>query len=92
MAILLRPNEAQQEIVPEYGDKIDFEQMKKFVDGYIARFYLGHGMLLVFDEDAQQKGLPVNVEATKLLQEAFKGSDNVLAGPVIYANRKELKF
>lgn len=92
MAILLRPNEAQQEIVPEYGDKVQFEQMKELVEGHVARYYLGNGMLLIFDEDAQQKGLPVNADATKILQKAFKGTDNVLAGPVIYANRKEVKF
>ena len=43
------------------------EQAQKFVGGYVERMKLPNGSVLLFDEDGLLKQLPLNDEATKLV-------------------------
>ncbi len=43
------------------------EQAQKFVGGYVERLKLPNGSVLLFNEDGLSKQLPLNDEATKLV-------------------------
>ena len=57
----------QFKTIDKKEDIPSLEQAQKFVDGYVERMKLPNGSVLLFNEDGLRKELPLNDEATKLV-------------------------
>lgn len=89
MAKLLKPDGTEQELTPGDNGKFTLEQMQKHVGGYVQLIKLNGNERLVVDEDGLPKNLPVNEEATTLLQSYSATPTVKLVGNVLFGTRKE---
>lgn len=66
MAQLYRVGEKPQTITPKNGRKFELEEAQGLIGGYIQMWNLGHGAVMMFDEDGGPKDLPLNHEASRI--------------------------
>lgn len=66
MAQLYKVGEKPKTISPKSGRKFELEEVWSLIGGYVQMWELGHGAVMLFDEDGNPKGLPLNVEASRI--------------------------
>jgi hypothetical protein len=89
MARLYKPDGTQEDVQPRDGQKFTLEEAQKLVGGYVQTIKLNGSERLVFDEDGRPKGLPVNPEASALLQSYSDRPTVALVGNVLFGSKKE---
>lgn len=66
MAQLYRVGEKPQTITSKNGRKFELEEVWDLIGGYVEMWNIGHGAIMLWDEDGGPKGLPLNVEASRI--------------------------
>ena len=66
MAQIYRVGEKPQTISPKNGHKFELEELWSLIGGYVETWNIGHGAVMLYDEDGHPKGLPVNPEASRI--------------------------
>lgn len=66
MAQLYKVGEKPQTISPKNGRKFELEEVWDLIGGYVEMWELGHGAIMLWDEDGDPKGLSLNVEASRI--------------------------
>ena len=64
-------------------DKPTYNQVRELIGGYLEYIRMGGNKTMVVNEEGQFLNLPVNVEATKLLQQGSGNRVVVVVGTVI---------
>lgn len=77
MAILINSLGTEEEIILE-----SLEQIQEFIDGYFEQIHVEGGLLMV-NEDAIERNLPVNEKASVLAKQPIRGN-------VIFATHAEV--
>lgn len=62
----------------------DLMKAQEFIGGYVEVLRLPNGDVLLFDEEGTMKNLPVNDEASYLLQSLYEQPTTLLVGNVIH--------
>lgn len=66
MAQLYRVGEKPQTISPKNGHKFELEEVWSLIGGYVIVRNLGHGAVMLMDEDGEPKELPLNTQASRI--------------------------
>lgn len=66
MAQLYKVGEKPQTISPKNGRKFELEELWGIIGGYVETWNIGHGAIMLWDEDGEQKELPLNHEASRI--------------------------
>lgn len=73
MATLYVPNAAPLPLEPNNGRKFSLAELQSLVGGYVELVTVGHGNILLVDEDGLAKQLPINLAATDIAQKTIVG-------------------
>lgn len=68
---------------------ITLKDMQNIVKGYIEFLYLKDDLIMVINEEGKLNSLPVNVKATRLVQE--RGINDLIVGDVLVVNKNLIK-
>ena len=66
MAQIYRVGEKPQTISPKNGHKFELEEAWALIGGHIYMWNIGHGAVMLFDEDGDLKKLPYNPQASRI--------------------------
>ncbi len=64
---------------------ISLKDMQNIVKGYIEFLYLKNDLIMVVNEEGKINSLPVNIKATRLVQES--GINDIIVGDVLVINK-----
>lgn len=79
MAQLYKVGERPQTISPKNGYKFELEEAQSLIGGWIELVRIGHGAIMLVDEEGQLKHLQVNIEASRIAGCCIKGTAIVCA-------------
>lgn len=68
---------------------ITLKDMQNIVKGYVEFLYLKDDLIMVVNEEGKINSLPVNVKATRLVQES--GINDLIVGDVLVVNKNLIK-
>lgn len=87
MALLLREDGTQNEVLPGNGKYFTLEELQTLVGGFIELVYTHDGLLMYIDEEGKQKEKAVNTAATALYR---YGMHDPIVGTAIVGTKEEL--
>ena len=87
---LIKADGTIKEISPKNNGFFGLEELQELVGGYIEVIYLPSDTIMIVNEEGKLKGLPTNLNATKILYEYYKVT-NILVGDVVLTSRELLK-
>jgi hypothetical protein len=90
MAVWIKTDGTQQDVVPERGRYFTLEELQQYVGGWIEMIGLSDGRTIVCNEEGKIHGLPLNTLATDIWLQHF-GPPDVLVGNVLVAEDHELE-
>lgn len=87
---LLKANGEVEKVTPANGKDFKYEELTKFVDGFIETVNVGDNGILVMNEEGKLQGRPVNKRATRLTFGILAGNDYIV-GNVILCTKDMVK-
>ena len=66
---------------PKNGKDFKAKELQEFVKGYFEILYLQNEMIMIINDEGLLKGLPANIEATRIAYE--NGKDYTIVGDVL---------
>jgi len=78
-----------EEIYPNNGRDFKLEEIQKLIGGYIEFVYLSIDKIMIVDEEGKVKGLPSNVQATKVIRKY--GIPDFIVGTAVVCHKNMLK-
>ncbi len=91
MATTIKTNGETMDVKPKNGTDFSLEEMKEIVGGYIEVLFLEGGDLMVVNEDGKNLNLPINTEATKIIDGDMYYDGDVIVGDVLICERNQVK-
>ena len=79
MAQIYRVGEKPQTISPENGHKFELEEAQSLIGGWVELVNIGHGSIMLVDEEGHLKHLQVNNEASRIAGFCIVGTAIVCA-------------
>jgi len=77
-------------ISPQKGKKFTLEELQKYVDGYLENVgTTSEGDVLIVNEEAQRRDLPINEQATVLFQ-AIRGIRGEIRGNAVLISHDQI--
>lgn len=87
----IKADGSQRIVVPENGKEFQLKEMQKFVGGLIEIVPLGHGMIMVLNEEGKLNELPFNELATRLFLNCLPGRNDFIVGDVLVCHQNLVK-
>ncbi len=87
MALWIKVDGTSQEVKPEKGRKFKLDELQRYVGGYIERVKTHEGRDMWVNEEGLLQDLPVNVEATHLIDPNYLHQG--VRGDVLVTEREE---
>lgn len=92
MAKLLKAKECSVvDVEPKNGTDFTYEELRRFVGGYIEIIPLNKKQIMVVNEEGKVCGLPYNLLATETLQLAFQPCNDFVVGDALICDTKQVK-
>lgn len=91
MAAIIKVNGETTDVRPKNGTDFSLEEMKEIVGGYIEVLFLEGGDLMVVNEDGKNQNLPLNTEATEIIDGDIYYDGDVIVGDVLLCGRNQIK-
>lgn len=90
-AIWVKSNGETKKINPKNGKDFKFEELKKYVGGYIEIVRLSAETIMVCNEDGLALNLPANTNATLFTMVAPYTRLTAIVGDVVICNTNQVK-
>lgn len=88
----LKANFDVVEVTPKNGRDFQYEELRKFVGGYIEIVHINDKQIMVVNEEGKLNGLPYNSLATEALILAHQGeSVDYIVGDVLLCDNDMVK-
>lgn len=86
MATIYKTSGECIEIAPKNGSDFSLSELQSIVSGYIEIINLFDGRIMVVNEEGKLKGLAINHVATRIFNEAFPTTLDVVGDVLVCAN------
>ncbi len=83
MATLLKLDGTIETVTPKNGKNFSLEEMQEFVGGFIEAVYLPNKMVMFINEEGKLYNLPVNLQATTMVEGIIRDSDYIVGNALI---------
>lgn len=89
MAKIYKTDGTSVSVEPKNGKDFKLDELKEIVGGYIEVLHLNGNEILVCNEEGKLKGYPLNIEATRIVQE--NDISDYIVGNVLICDTKQVK-
>lgn len=89
MAKIYKTDGTVKTVEPKNGTDFKLDELQEIVGGHIEVLYLNSSEILVCDEEGKLKNYPLNIEATRIVQE--NDISDYIVGDVLICKTGEVK-